>query len=61
MALLGLFLNGYIMDIRTGAMSYDNIEKSADVLNGLIKLFNDKVAKLKNSGPTGYNTLKRYQ
>lgn len=29
------FLDGYIMDIMRGTMSYDNIEESEDVLNGL--------------------------
>ncbi|GBP58029.1 hypothetical protein EVAR_39745_1 [Eumeta japonica] len=46
------FLEGYIMDIMRRTMYYDNIEESEEVLNGLIQLFNDEVAKLKSRGPT---------
>lgn len=44
-------LDGYIINIMRGTMSYDIVEKSKEVLNELIQLFNDEVAKLKISGP----------
>lgn len=46
------FLDGYMMDIMRRTMSYDNIEESEDVLNEVMQLFNDEVAKLKGGGPT---------
>lgn len=37
------------LDIIRVTMSYDNIEKSENVLKLLIQLFNDELAKLKSS------------